>query len=189
MHINQENLSQREPWNAGRIVGAKPPLKPKHICALRTRLQIGNRVRDLAMFNLAIDSKLRGCDLFALKVEVSSLAAASVPGRWSSSTRLGSQSPLRSPSRPRTPLQLGSRSSVQRAATGFGRAAATVADTSPRGSRAPRRPMGQLDRPHGLAQGTGAIEDEAVLCRVDRAGRAEEEAPERDDAPDTWVPR
>ena len=49
--------------------------------------------------------------------------------------------------------------------------------------------MGQLDRPHGLAQGTGAIEDEAVLCRVDRAGRAEEEAPERDDAPETWVPR
>ncbi|MFG1342928.1 site-specific integrase [Xanthobacter autotrophicus] len=64
MHINQENLSQREPWNAGRIIGAKPPLKPKHIWALRTRLQIGNRVRDLAMFNLAIDSKLRGwaCD-------------------------------------------------------------------------------------------------------------------------------
>ncbi|WP_454918746.1 tyrosine-type recombinase/integrase [Xanthobacter sediminis] len=68
MHINQETLSQREPWNAGRIVGAKPPLKPKHIWALRTRLQIGNRVRDLAMFNLAIDSKLRGCDLVALKV-------------------------------------------------------------------------------------------------------------------------
>lgn len=68
MHVNQENPSRREPWNAGRIIGAKPPLKPKHIWALRTRLQIGNRVRDLAMFNLAIDSKLRGCDLVALKV-------------------------------------------------------------------------------------------------------------------------
>jgi len=66
--MNPESLSQREPWNAGRIVGAKPPLKAKHIWALRTRLQIGNRVRDLAMFNLAIDSKLRGCDLVALKV-------------------------------------------------------------------------------------------------------------------------
>lgn len=68
MHVNQDNLSQREPWNAGRIIVAKPPMQPKHIWALRTRLQIGNRVRDLAMFNLAIDSKLRGCDLVALKV-------------------------------------------------------------------------------------------------------------------------
>jgi len=46
----------------------KAPLRPKHIWALRARFQIGNRVRDLAMFNLAIDSKLRGCDLVALKV-------------------------------------------------------------------------------------------------------------------------
>lgn len=61
-------MSQREPWNSDQIIGAKPPLKPKHIWALRTRLQIGNRVRDLAMFNLAIDSKRPGCDLVALKV-------------------------------------------------------------------------------------------------------------------------
>jgi hypothetical protein len=131
MHINRENLSQREPWNAGRIVGAKPPLKPKHIWALRTRLQIGNRMRDLAMFNLAIDSKLRGCDLLSLKVGDVSPAAVSAPGRWSSCTRPGRQSPLRSPSRPRTPWQLGSRSGEQRAAPGFGRAAAIVEDTSP----------------------------------------------------------
>lgn len=57
-----------QPWNAGRMVGAKPPLKPKHIWGIRTRLQLANRVRDLAMFNMAIDSKLRGCDLVKLKV-------------------------------------------------------------------------------------------------------------------------
>ncbi|MCB4771992.1 integrase [Ancylobacter sp. Lp-2] len=58
MHTNHENTTAARAWNAGRIVGAKPPLKPKHIWALRTRLQIANRVRDLAMLNLAIDSKL-----------------------------------------------------------------------------------------------------------------------------------
>lgn len=68
MHADHEPHSQHEPWSAGRIVGAKPPLKPQHIWALRTRLQIANRVRDLAMLNLAIDSKLRGCDLVTLKV-------------------------------------------------------------------------------------------------------------------------
>jgi integrase len=56
------------PWNHGRIIGPKPPLKPKHIWAIRTRLQHEDRVRDLAMFNLAIDSKLRGCDLIRLRV-------------------------------------------------------------------------------------------------------------------------
>lgn len=58
----------REPWNHGRIVGPKPPLKPKHIWGIRTRLQHEERVRDLAMFNVAIDSKLRGCDLVRLRV-------------------------------------------------------------------------------------------------------------------------
>jgi hypothetical protein len=51
------------------LIGAKPPLQPKHVWAIRTKLQIEGRNRDLAMFNLAIDSKLRGCDLVALKVE------------------------------------------------------------------------------------------------------------------------
>jgi hypothetical protein len=67
-HMSEASRSHRGPWNAGRIVGAKPPLKPKHIWALRARLQIANRVRDLAMFNLAIGSKLRGCDLVSLKI-------------------------------------------------------------------------------------------------------------------------
>src|SRR6266850_300255 len=61
--------SRREPWNKGKLVGAKPPLRPKHVWSIRTKLQIAGRTRDLAMFNLAIDSKLRGCDVVALKVE------------------------------------------------------------------------------------------------------------------------
>jgi integrase len=61
--------SNRIPWNKGKIVGAKPPLRPKHVWSIRTKLQVESRVRDLALFNLAIDSKLRGCDVVALKVD------------------------------------------------------------------------------------------------------------------------
>jgi integrase len=57
------------PWNKGKLIGAKPPLRPKHVWSIRTRLMVEGRSRDLAMFNLAIDSKLRGCDVVALKVE------------------------------------------------------------------------------------------------------------------------
>ena len=60
---------ERTPWNKGKLIGAKPPLRPKHVWSIRTKLQVGGRMRDLAMFNLAIDSKLRGCDVVALKVE------------------------------------------------------------------------------------------------------------------------
>lgn len=58
----------RAPWNKGKIVGQKAPFKLKDIWSLRVRLQLENRVRELALFNLGIDSKLRGCDLVALKV-------------------------------------------------------------------------------------------------------------------------
>jgi hypothetical protein len=58
---------KRVPWNKGKVTGAKPPLRPKHV--IRTKLQIEGGARDLAMFNLAIDSKLRGCDVVAIKVE------------------------------------------------------------------------------------------------------------------------
>jgi hypothetical protein len=57
------------PWNKGKVTGQKPPLKPREVWAIRVRLQIENRVRDLALFNMAIDSKLRGCDLVHLRVE------------------------------------------------------------------------------------------------------------------------
>ena len=53
----------RTPWNKGKLVGAKPPLRPSHVWSIRTKLQIEDRRRDLALFNLAIDSKLRGCDV------------------------------------------------------------------------------------------------------------------------------
>lgn len=58
----------RPAWNKGRVVGQKRPLMPKHVWAIRVRLEIAENHRDLALFNLAIDSKLRGCDLVKLKV-------------------------------------------------------------------------------------------------------------------------
>jgi integrase len=66
--MTSQKQSHRTPWNHGRLIGPKPPLKPKLIWALRTRLQHEGRTRDIAMFNLAIDSKLRGCDLVRLRV-------------------------------------------------------------------------------------------------------------------------
>jgi integrase len=60
--------SRKIPWNKGKLVGQKAPLKLKDICAIRVRLQIGHRRRELALFNLAIDSKLRSCDLVRLRV-------------------------------------------------------------------------------------------------------------------------
>jgi integrase len=60
---------KRVPWNKGKVTGAKPPLRPKHVWSIRTKFQIERRSRDLAMFNLAIDSKLRGCDVVAIRVE------------------------------------------------------------------------------------------------------------------------
>ncbi len=58
----------RRPWNAGRLIGPKAPLKPKHIWAIRQQLKVAKRVRDLAMFNCALDAKLRACDLIKLRV-------------------------------------------------------------------------------------------------------------------------
>ena len=57
------------PWNKGKLTGQKPPLKLKEIWAIRIHLQLARRTRELALFNLAIDSKLRGCDLVALRVQ------------------------------------------------------------------------------------------------------------------------
>ena len=61
--IKPKSASSHVPWNKGRLVGQKRPLRPKEVWAIRVRLQIKHRKRDLAIFNLAIDSKLRGCDL------------------------------------------------------------------------------------------------------------------------------
>lgn len=65
--IASASALRREPWKKGKIVGQKAPFKVKDVWALRVRLQIENRVRELALFNLGIDSKLWGCDLVAMK--------------------------------------------------------------------------------------------------------------------------
>jgi integrase len=66
---NNQPSEKRAPWNKGRLIGQKRPLKPKDVWNIRVRLQIKARRRDLALFNLAIDSKLRGCDLVRLKID------------------------------------------------------------------------------------------------------------------------
>jgi len=63
------------PWNRGLLVGQKKPLQPKHVWSIRVRLEIARMWRDLALFNLAIDSKLRACDLVKLRVDEVCLAA------------------------------------------------------------------------------------------------------------------
>src|SRR5713226_8464417 len=64
-----EAIMQNLPWNKGRLTGQKRPPKPKDVWAIRVRLQLQRRARDLALFNLAIDSKLRGCDLVRLQID------------------------------------------------------------------------------------------------------------------------
>ena len=71
MHDSESPITmvpKRVPWNKGKLIGPRPPLRQKHVWAIRTRLQIEQQVRDLALFNLAIDSKLRGCDVVAIRV-------------------------------------------------------------------------------------------------------------------------
>lgn len=71
MNIQQsphDNAQPAIPWNKGQLIGPKPPLKLREIWAIRIRLQMQRRIRDLALFNLAIDSKLRACDLVSLRV-------------------------------------------------------------------------------------------------------------------------
>ena len=68
MYLLTYNPKPRTPWNKGKIIGQKAPLKLRDIWAIRIRLQMDNRLRDLALFNLAIDSKLRACDLVKLKI-------------------------------------------------------------------------------------------------------------------------
>lgn len=68
METTINDATRRAPWNKGRLIGQRPPLKQKEVWAIRIRLQLAHEVRDLALFNLAIDSKLRGCDLVKLRV-------------------------------------------------------------------------------------------------------------------------
>jgi integrase len=67
--IEPSSGARKVPWNKGKLTGPKPPLQPKHVWAIRTHLQLAGRQRDLALFNVALDSKLRGCDVVALRIE------------------------------------------------------------------------------------------------------------------------
>lgn len=67
MEVSNPIAVQKTPWNKGKLVGQKQPLRLKEIWAIRIRLQLAKRTRELALFNLALDSKLRGCDLVSLR--------------------------------------------------------------------------------------------------------------------------
>jgi len=68
MDASTKTTGRVTPWNKGKLLGQKPPLKLKAIWAIRIRLQLTHRHREVALFNLAVDSKLRGCDLVGLHV-------------------------------------------------------------------------------------------------------------------------
>lgn len=65
---HQNNETTHTPWNKGKLIGQRPPLKQQEIWSIRVRLQLKRKIRDLALFNLAIDSKLRACDLTKVQV-------------------------------------------------------------------------------------------------------------------------
>jgi len=72
MQIQSTEITKntKRPWNKGKLIGQKSPLTPQQVWAIRVRLQLANHRRDLALFNLALDSKLRGCDLVNLKLSM-----------------------------------------------------------------------------------------------------------------------
>jgi integrase len=67
--LSHKHDDKRIPWNKGKLIGQKLPLKPEQIWGIRIHLQMEDKIRDLALFNLALDSKLRGCDLVKLTVK------------------------------------------------------------------------------------------------------------------------
>jgi len=112
METTVSNAVARVPWNKDKLTGQKSPLKLKEIWAIRIRLQLGARTRDLAMFNLAIDSKLRACDLTKLRVRDVCLGprvALRGRGRPSCSRKRSGRCNSRSPSRHATVWKAGSR--------------------------------------------------------------------------------
>lgn len=68
MHSVENSSPSNDPWNKGKLVGQKPPLKMRDVWGIRIRLQLQGNIRDLALFNIALDSKLRGCDVVKLMV-------------------------------------------------------------------------------------------------------------------------
>jgi hypothetical protein len=97
-HIEMPQLST--PWNKGWLVGQKAPLRLKEIWGIGIPLQLADKARDLALFNLAIDRMLRGCDLVSLRVCDIAQGKASYLAPGSCNARLIVRRSLRSPSRP-----------------------------------------------------------------------------------------
>jgi hypothetical protein len=85
-----EKPARLPPWNKGKLVGAKPPLRPSHVWSIRTKLQMQSLTRDLALFKLAIDSKLCGCDVVAVRVDdIAPVAMRSIVQRCGRRRRAG----------------------------------------------------------------------------------------------------
>ncbi|MHB1642535.1 MAG: tyrosine-type recombinase/integrase [Acidithiobacillus sp.] len=92
------------PWNKGKVIGQKRPLKLQEVWAIRIRLQLAQQIRELALFNLAIDSKLRGCDLVGLHVSDIAHGHTVMTAPSCSSKKLRGPSNLRSPGKTREAL-------------------------------------------------------------------------------------
>ena len=99
MDSNTKIKGRVAPWNKGKLLGQKPPLKLKEIWAIRVRLQLDHRNREPALFNLAIDSKLRGCDWLGFASTMWFKVAMLRPARLSSRGRRSGRCNLRSPSK------------------------------------------------------------------------------------------
>ncbi len=137
----ERNMAQRDlfrspprPWNSARIIGPKPPFKPKHVWAIRQQLKTAGGIRDLALFDCGIDAKLRGCDL--VKLRVSDVApGGSLRQRGTVIQRkTGRPVPSRSRTRRETRSPLGSRFAVGARTTGCSPAGAVRVSTSARAS-------------------------------------------------------
>lgn len=127
--MRQQDLFRlpRKPWNAVRLVGPKAPLKPKHVWAIRQQLKTTNRIRDLALFNCALDAKLRASDLVRLRVSEIAPGGALLQRSTVIQQKTGrprSQSPHASRSR------LGSSCGATDRTIGYSRAAAGQGSTS-----------------------------------------------------------
>ena len=106
MQITHQGSVQRAPWNKGKLVGQKAPLKQREIWAIRIRLQLAERTRELALFNLAVDSKLRSCDLLRLRVKDVTHGDHIANRAIACSRRLGARCNLRSRNKLASPSRL-----------------------------------------------------------------------------------
>jgi hypothetical protein len=113
---------ERRPWNAGRVVGAKRALKPQQVWAIRFWLDRERRLRDRAMFDLAIDSKLRGCDVVKVRIGDLSAAAMFAHARSSSSRRQVGRFNLSSSKPPASAFWPGSNAEAERLTSSLFRA-------------------------------------------------------------------